>query len=493
MDTATQPTLPEPSADDVKEYGAVLGHCVLCQEPVHAQDLSMEDGQKPLCCQREVSEEWVPAFNNEKSVFICTRAPSKCTSKYSSKRDDGSLVISFGIAQEFRATLNTQPLVMDAIKGKLDISETVEVVIKEADVKVAAAEDEESPTPAATEEAEAKDVQSPDTTTPHSAVPAQPAGNSSEEPVQVSSDGDGTDAAKDASHADTNVEPTDVEPTDVEQTNVTPPPSLETPQDVKPINLHGMPAPTSVPHPAFAVGDRIFWYQALHREDGEWAGQEARYGSVQLIEGSSVGALQDGKDPEEGFEMIAMSEVKLHREASSEPGVAAALKPIVLENIAVEAAKAAIRTAPPAAALSVVKSWTPQSIKDFTIAEMGSIINKEGIHKEDVLEQCSSGSANFALIWAEKQGKIYPPWSPSLSSSVAVLACREDPLVADRHSSEACPRILLSSKVVLPTKETKSRTRYASPPLPRCPCVPAHVSSTRLAAQVLGREVRRGP
>ena len=68
-----QPTLAEPSAADVKEYGAVLGHCVLCQEPVHAQDISMEDGKKPLCCQREVSEEWLPAFNDEKTVLICMR------------------------------------------------------------------------------------------------------------------------------------------------------------------------------------------------------------------------------------------------------------------------------------------------------------------------------------------------------------------------------------------------------------------------------------
>ena len=66
----------------------------------------------------------------------------------------------------------------------------------------------------------------------------------------------------------------------------------------------------------FKVGDSIFWYHNLYREDGEWAGQEALYGSVKLISGRSVGALQDGKDPEDGFAMIAMSEVKLHHEVS---------------------------------------------------------------------------------------------------------------------------------------------------------------------------------
>ena len=273
------------------------------------------------------------------------------------------------------SALNTQPLVLDAIKGKLDLSLLAEeaVVINEADVALAVTTSEKSPTPAATEEAPTKDVPLPDKTTPPSAVPAQPAGTSSEEPVQRSSDGDGTDAAKDTSHANTDVEPTDVKP----------PPSLETPQDDKPINLHGLPAASSLLHPPLAVGDRIFWYHDLHGEDGEWVGQEALYGSVQLISGSLVGALEDGKDPEDGFPMIAMSEVKLHREVSSEgaglgltsePGVAAALagsdakRPIVLENVAVDAANAAILAAPPAATLSVVKSPTAQSIKDWTMS-----------------------------------------------------------------------------------------------------------------------------
>ena len=185
--------------------------------------------------------------------------------------------------------------------------------------------------------------------------------------------------------------------------------------------------------------------------------------------------------------MIAMSEVKLHREVSSEgaglgltseQGVAAALagsdakKPIVLENVAVEAANAAILAAQPAATLSVVKYWTAQSIKDWTMLEMGSIINKEGITKDDIQEQCSSGSAHYSHIWADVQGKMYPPWSPSLSSSVAVLACREDPPVEDRHSSEARPRMLLSLKVELPTNDARQRLAHG---MPHLHCLVAHV------------------
>ena len=109
---------------------------------------------------------------------------------------------------------------------------------------------------------------------------------------------------------------------------------------------------------------------------------------------------------------------------------------------------------------------------------MGAIINAQGIYKEDVFDKCSSASTVYASVWAEKQGKNFFPWIPSLSSSVAVLAGPEDPPQQDRHSASAIPRVFLSSKVVLPAApaDSKKQTRFASPPVTRRPRLASHVS-----------------
>jgi hypothetical protein len=106
--------------------------------------------------------------------------------------------------------------------------------------------------------------------------------------------------------------------------------------------------------------------------------------------------------------------------------------------------------------------WTPENIKLATVRMMDAINSKQGVHREDVLEMCSSNSFTYRSIWAENQGKHCLPWSPSLSNSVAVLAAHEDPPQADPHSPLACPRVLLSSKVVMhmsdsPVRSTRAR------------------------------------
>ena len=52
---------------------------------------------------------------------------------------------------------------------------------------------------------------------------------------------------------------------------------------------------------------------------------------------------------------------------------------------------------------------------------MGTIINAQGIYKEDVFDKCSSASTVYASVWAEKQGRSFSPWIPSLSSSFLLI------------------------------------------------------------------------
>lgn len=126
-----QPLLKEATEADIEELGPLLGHCVMCQEPVFEKDLEPYDGRRPLCCQRKVPEEWLPAFRNKNSALICMRSAKKCTDTFNEKKKTGLLVPSHGIVAEFHTTLGSQPQAMKALTGKLTLQEAMRDVTME--------------------------------------------------------------------------------------------------------------------------------------------------------------------------------------------------------------------------------------------------------------------------------------------------------------------------------------------------------------------------
>ena len=119
-------TLKQPTAAEVKQLGPLRGHCVLCQEPVHSSDLRIEPTlKKPMCCERDVPDEWRAAFKNKSSVMVCFRHPKECTDNFRAKQQGGVLVPTHGIDAAYATTLCSQAQVLKALKGKIDPPEIV--------------------------------------------------------------------------------------------------------------------------------------------------------------------------------------------------------------------------------------------------------------------------------------------------------------------------------------------------------------------------------
>ena len=582
-----QPLLKEATEADIEELGPFLGHCVMCQEPVHEQDLLPYESRRPLCCQRKVPEEWLPAFRNENSALICMRSAKKCTDTFNEKKKTGLLVPSHGIVAEFHTTLGSQPQAMKALTGKLTLQEAMRDVTMEDLLQ-----EEDSP-PAPLPSAGTADWHSPLARKKEAAADAVAAaakgggsdpstGVESEQPADAATEEEeqGEQPPQSLSSITTAAveQPRAVEqPSNGEERPSSPSPSSITISAAReqprveeqpsagtrsltgdyPPGLDGHDQAIMIPDGwiNLATAQRFTWQgvhdvkgRPLHHKPPPLAGLSSPVGDGEgggvgggaAVEQPSaadtptpftpedeVGQLWHGMIGTGGHELDE-AEVKkcllnhpafalrvAASDGSDDAGIFFGPAKILLHKVACELApelrtKAGVGVAAgtmpthahPSGPVPTLahSSYTvdleddleeqapivmstqgdrehyykfPFSVKDFTKTEMAAII-KKGVHKEDVTEMCSSGSLEYSALWVEKQGQgnLYSPWVPSFSSSVAVLADREVPRVEDRHSSTACPKVLLCSKIAftVPSNGSKSRTRYTS----HC-CLVAHV------------------
>ena len=440
---ATDPQLRCAEKADVEHYGNVVGWCIFCQEPVHEKDLTIwsRGSDIPLCCECRVPTEWRDAFLKEgqpaMSVYICLKAKRECTLEFRKKREERLLCLSHGIVQKYANTLNSNSKVHEALQGKLKWS-----LRENETASVCSADEDDAEAQAAAEDGAAEDG---------AAAHEEAAPGNGEAEAQAGEE----EGEEDNIHSEASSEDLYPDPFAMHRAEL----------------ISESKGARNDPH--------VLRMEAKKSEDAAKAEDEAKKEAFKEDKLLTVrNYLFMSNLPDSDYDRIIFAEletpgyklgvddgagsfvsepwlVKISDDEEAREEEAIEKKNDTdLIKVAEEQAGAAQLAFP----LASFTPWTPENIKLATTRMMDSINSKQGVHREDVLEMCSSDSDTYKSIWAEKQGKHCRPWSPSLSNSVAVLAAHEDPPRADPHSPLACPRVLLSSKVVTRTGDSPDRS-----------------------------------
>jgi hypothetical protein len=483
-------TLKAVTAEEEAQFGPLVGHCVLCQEPVHAWDLLFDPTgfqNKPLCAEREVPDQWQAPFKGKSCVFLCSRKPMACTKAFVEKLNSGTLVSSHGFDLKYAASLDTNQKVLRALKGQEDVPDLEDEAAPAAEPPAAAYDQErvneesaimspekfskglqkalhkekDSEKKKDEEKTEEKEDEEQDKKSEPSAAAPAPAEPEAEAApaaaaAAVELEQYGPQLREEAGDAPAEEEAEADEEAAAEQE------VIETFEETRPTVEKERGAPA----------------------EGEAATEEpeAKLQEVALVEGERREEVPKGKPnaeakPETPVEAVGADGGALKSLSPPLPSqpLSTTEPPKLLEDLAQQQATKAAAAAKASSAL--LTQWTTMSIRRSSMEEMNAIITKEGVTKEDVVELCSSGShGTYADVWAQNQGKHCSSWVPSLSSSIAVPAvCSvlsdDEQRQEDRHAPSAIPRVIISSKVMFPTAVTdsKKQTRCASPPVTRRP------------------------
>jgi hypothetical protein len=417
---ATDPQLRCAEKADVEHYGNVVGWCIFCQEPVHEKDLTIwsRGSDIPLCCERRVPTEWRDAFLNEgqpaMSVYICLKAKRDCTLEFRKKREERLLCLSHGIVQKYANTLNSNSKVHEALQGKLKWS-----LRENETASVCSADEDDAEAQAAAEDGAAEDGAAAH----EEAAP----GNGEAEAQAGEEEGEEDNIRSDVSSEDLYPDPFAAKKSE-DAAKAEDEAKKEAFKEDKLLTVRNYLFMSNLPDSDY---DRIIFAEL--ETPGYKLGVDDGAGS--FVSEPWLVKISDDEEAREEEAIEKKNDTDLIKVAEEQAGAAQLAFP-----------------------LASFTPWTPENIKLATTRMMDSINSKQGVHREDVLEMCSSDSDTYKSIWAENQGKHCRPWSPSLSNSVAVLAAHEDPPRADPHSPLACPRVLLSSKVVTRTGDSPDRS-----------------------------------